>query len=124
LYNLNFETPDQSLNQIVKTGPAPNYISSIPFGTPEVVSAFGGLSHQPLLFDSNGQGPGGALYYYTQIQLNFPGVQLPSVDLSFDFSDIGSGHSFTVLFDTHRCAISSSEMAKSPFRILLLRLST
>lgn len=100
LYSVDFETPDQGVNQIVKTGAAPQYVSSINFGTLMVVSAYGALNDQPLLFDSNGQSPLGTGYYYTQIQLNLTGVQAPTLDLAFDFTDLGSGHSFTVLFDT------------------------
>lgn len=65
-----------------------------------VVAAFGPLTGQPLVFNSDGQSPIGSGYYYTQIELAFPYVPLPSVDLSFDMVDTGSSHSFTVFFDT------------------------
>lgn len=99
LYDINFQTPGQGVNQVVQTGTAPNYVSTIEFGTPTVVSAFGSLTNQPLLFDSNGESPSGP-YYYTQIGLTFPHELLTSVDLSFDMLDTGSDHSFTILFDT------------------------
>jgi hypothetical protein len=99
LYNINFQTPDQGVNQIVQTGASPDHVSTILFGTPTVVSAFGPLTDQPLLFDSNNELPSGP-FYYTQIGLTFPNEPLTSVDLSFDMVDTGSGHEFTVLFDT------------------------
>lgn len=100
LYDINFETPDQVINQVVRTGPAPQYASSIMFGAPVVVPTFAGLTHQPLLFTSNGQSPLGTGYYYTQIRLSLGGIRPPSLDLSFDFTDIGSNHGFRVIFDT------------------------
>jgi hypothetical protein len=99
MYDINFQTADQLVNQVVTTGPAPEHVSSIWFGTPEVVAAYGPLTDQPLLFDSNGESPSGP-YYYTQIGLTFPNVPLSSVDLSFDMVDTGAGHMFTVFFDT------------------------
>jgi hypothetical protein len=104
LYNIGFDTPDQAVNQVVRTGPAPQHVSGIVFGTPTVVPSFGALSHQPLMFNSNGQSPLGlGGYYYTQIQLNLNGAQPPILDLSFDFTDLGAGHEFIVLFDTPEC---------------------
>jgi len=100
MYDINFQSADQAVNQVVTTGPAPNHVSSIWFGTPTVVAAFGPLTDQPLLFNSNGQSPMAFGYYYTQIELAFAYVPLPSVDLAFDMVDAGSSHSFTVLFDT------------------------
>ncbi len=99
-YHVTFATPDQVLNQIVRTGPAPDYLSSIWFGTPTVVSAFGPLTSQPLLFTSNGQQPTAFGYYYTQVGLSLVGFPTPNLDLSFDFVDVGANHFFTVLFDT------------------------
>jgi len=100
LYNINFQTPGQGLNQTVQTGAGPQYVSSIVFGNPQVVSSFAGLTQQPLLFNSNGQTPLGQGYYYTQIQLNLGIPNPPALDLSFDFTDVGSGHFFTIFFDT------------------------
>jgi hypothetical protein len=98
LYDIDFQTPGQGVNQTVQTGPAPQYVSSIVFGNPEVVSSFGGLTNQPLLFT------GGSLVfgqnYYTQIQLNFGIPDPQTLDLSFDFTDMGTGHYLTLLFDT------------------------
>jgi hypothetical protein len=99
-YNINFQTADQAMNQLVTTGAAPDHVSSIWFGTPTVVPTFGPLTDRPLLFNSNGQIPMGSGYFYTQIQLAFAYVPLPGVDLSFDMVDTGSNHSFTVFFDT------------------------
>jgi hypothetical protein len=100
MYNINFQSADQAVNHVVMTGPAPDHVSSIWFGTPTVAPAFGPLTDQPLVFNSNGQAPIGVGYYYTQIGLTFPYVPLPSVDLAFDMVDTGPGHSFTVFFDT------------------------
>lgn len=100
MYNINFQSADQMVNHVVTTGPAPDHVSTIWFGTPTVVPAFGSLTDQPLVFNSNGQGPIGGGYYYTQIGLTLPYVPLPSVDLSFDLVDTGPGHTFTVFFDT------------------------
>jgi hypothetical protein len=100
LYDIDFQTPDQPINGIVRTGSAPDHVSNILFGTPRVVPAFGSLTHQPLLFNSDGQTPTAYGYYYTQIQLDLADVQVRTLDLSFDFLDTGTGHFFTILFDT------------------------
>lgn len=100
LYDIDFQTPGQGVNQTVQTGSAPQYVSSIVFGNPEVVSSFGGLNNQPLLFSSTGGTQVFAGNYYTQIQLNFGIPNPPNLDLSFDFTDSGAGHSLTLLFDT------------------------
>lgn len=99
-YNINFQSADQPVNHVVVTGQAPDHVSTIWFGTPTVVPSFEPLTDQPLLFNSNGESPVGAGYYYTQIGLAFQSVPLPSVDLSFDMVDTGSSHDFTILFDT------------------------
>src|SRR5262245_17016283 len=57
LYDINFQTADQAVNSVVRTGPAPSYVSAVWFGTPTVVAGFGGLTSQPLRFDSIGLGP-------------------------------------------------------------------
>lgn len=100
LYDINFETSDQTINHIVKTGSPPQYISNVMFGAPKVVTAFGGLNQQPLLFDSMGQSPLGTGYYYTQIELRLTGLQAPTLDLQFDLGDLGNSHTFSVMFDT------------------------
>lgn len=100
IYDINFQSADQAVNQIVTTGPPPDHVSEIWFGKPTVVAAFGPLTDQPLLFNSNGQTPLAFGLYYTQIELTFASVPMSSVDLSFDMVDSGSGHTFTVLFDT------------------------
>jgi hypothetical protein len=60
LYNLDFSTPPHTVGLPPATGGGPpprNTVSSIPFGTPLVVSSFGVLIDQPLEFDSfDGQG--------------------------------------------------------------------
>jgi hypothetical protein len=82
LYNLNFN--NQPANSLVQTGAPPQYISRINFGTPSVVSAFGGLHDQPLRLALGGPRP-----FYDQIQLNFSNPLASSLDLSFDFTSIG-----------------------------------
>lgn len=99
LYDINFQTPGQGLNQTVQTGSAPEYISSVVFGNPQVVSSFGGLTDQPLLFTSTGASPAPP-GYYTQVQLNLGIPNPPTLDLSFDFTDVGAGHWFIIYFDT------------------------
>jgi hypothetical protein len=59
LFNLNFETADQAVNQIVKIGNDPQHVSSVLFGTPLIVTAFGQLNNQPLQFTRIGQLPFG-----------------------------------------------------------------
>ncbi len=100
MFDVDFQSADQGLNQTVTTGAPPDHVSAILFGTPTVVPAFGTLTNQPLVFNSDGQSPIGSGYYYTQIELAFANVPLPSVDLAFDMVDTGSGHLLTVFFDT------------------------
>jgi hypothetical protein len=88
------------VNQTVRTGSAPGFVSSINFGTPLVVSAFGSLVDQPLRLDMIGNDPS---FYYDQIQLNLPQLHPDSMDVAFDFTSsglIGSHAQLVVLFDT------------------------
>jgi hypothetical protein len=94
-YNINFNA--QPVNQVVMTGFAPQNVSQINFGTPVVVSSFGALTDQPLVFDNVGGD------FYDQIHLSLPPMYPPSLDLVFDFTSaglIGSPCWFAVLFDT------------------------
>lgn len=100
IYDIDFQSADQAINDLVTTGAAPDHVSSVVFGAPLVVSAFGPLTDQPLLFNTDGESPIGSGFYYTQIELTIPAVPLSDVDLSFDMVDSGSDHSFTVFFDT------------------------
>src|SRR5260221_521054 len=101
LYNIDFSAPAQSPNQLVRTGAAPQFVTSIRFGTPTVLPAFGALQDQPLVLDMTGSA-NPAPFYYDQIQLNLP--RLGSVlDVSFDFTSsglIGSQAQLAVVFDT------------------------
>lgn len=83
LYNINFN--NQPANSLVQTGAPPQFISSINFGTPTVVSSFGGLHDQPLRFGLGGPAPA----YPDTIQLNFSTPPRTSLDLSFDFTSVG-----------------------------------
>ena len=83
LYNINFN--NQPANSLVQTGAPPQFISSINFGTPTVVSSFGGLHDQPLRLALGGPRPG----YYDQVQLNFSTPQGSSLDFYFDFTSAG-----------------------------------
>lgn len=102
LYDVNFSEPGQVVNQEVVTGTAPDYISQVNFGAPKVVSSFGGLTDQPLEFNSVNYGPPiSGLYYYEQIQMNLPALTQPVLNLSFDFTSMGTqSQSMTVFFDT------------------------
>lgn len=100
LYNINFNSPGQPVNQLVVTGSPPSFVSSIIFGSPTVVPSFGALTDQPLRMDMVGNAPS---FYYDQIQLNMPAIHPPAIDLSFDFTSsgvVGGGGGLTVLFDT------------------------
>ena len=100
IYDINFSTPDQGVNQVVVTRDDWNYVSEIVFGAPEVVSAFGGLTDQPLRFDTVNMPPGDP---YDQIKLYMRPYLSSTRDLSFDFTSvnlIGSINNFTLLIDT------------------------
>lgn len=100
LYNINFNTPDQGVNQLVRTGAAPQYVTSIVYGSPQVVAAFGGLTNQPLCLNMVSNQ---ASFYYDQIRLNLPRLQSPTLDVAFDFTSaglLGSAAQLAVLFDT------------------------
>ena len=100
LYNIDFNAPAQPVNQIVRTGSAPGFVSSINFGTPLVVSSFGSLVDQPLRLDMAGND---SPFYYDQIQLNLPQTHPNTMDLAFDFTSsglIGSHAQLAVVFDT------------------------
>lgn len=99
IYDINFSTPDQAVNQVVVTRDDWNYVSEVVFGAPEVVSAFGGLTDQPLRFDTVNMPPGDS---YDQIKLYMRPYLTPIRDLSFDFTSanlIGSINDFTLLID-------------------------
>jgi hypothetical protein len=84
IYDINFN--NQSANQVVQSGTAPNHVSSVVFGTPLVVPSFGGLTDQPLRMDMVGNGPS---YYYDQFQLNMSRLANLSLDVAFDFTSSG-----------------------------------
>ena len=101
LYDINFNVPDQSVNALVVTGAAPQYISQIVFGSPTVVSSFGVLTDQPLRLDMI-KNP--APFYYDQVQLDFDYLHLTTLDVSFDFTSaglIGSNGHLAVLLDAY-----------------------
>jgi hypothetical protein len=101
LYDVDFN--DQPVDQLPIIGVGPNYISGIyPYGSPTVVSSFGGLVDQPLQFQLHGNlGP---FRVYDQIELNLRGLDAQQLDLSFDFSSVGfvgyPSTFLTVVFDT------------------------
>jgi hypothetical protein len=83
LYNINFN--NQPANSLVQTGAPPQFISSINFGTPTVVSSFGGLHDQPLRLGLGGTYP----FFYDQVQLNFSNPLGSALDFYFDFTSVG-----------------------------------
>jgi hypothetical protein len=96
LYQMNFESPVQGLNQLVVAGAAPEFPSAVVFGSPLVV-ADGTLTGRSLLFDVIGN----PLPGYDQIRLDVPSNTAPIMQLDFDFySAMYDQASFTVMFDT------------------------
>jgi hypothetical protein len=99
-YDIDFGTPPHTvgLPPAVGAGPPPrDTVSSINFGTPTVVSAFGVLTDQPCEFDSfDNQGD--------QIQLNLndlPSTNFYTMDCDLVVADIsGSNGEYVILFDT------------------------
>jgi len=83
LYNINFN--NQPANSLVQTGAPPQFVSRINFGTPTVVSSFGGLHDQPLRLALEGP----PQCYYDQSQLNFSTPPGSSLDFYFDFTSAG-----------------------------------
>jgi hypothetical protein len=99
LYDVDFGTPPHTVGQppAIGGGPPPRAtVSSIPFGTPTVVSSYGALTQQPLEFDSSdGQGD--------QIRLllsDLPPSNFYSLTCDVLVSSIATSGTFTFHFDT------------------------
>ena len=99
LYDVDFGTPPHTvgLPPAIGGGPPPRAtVSSIPFGTPTVVSSYGALTQQPLEFDSNdGQGD--------QIRLllsDLPPSTFYGLACDVLVSSMATGGTFTLHFDT------------------------
>jgi hypothetical protein len=100
LYDIDFSSPTQGLNEVVQTGSPPHMPSQVKFGAPMVVPSFGGLVNQPLRFDMAGNA---GSFFYDQIQLSLPVFSESRLRVEFDFESsglIGSAAHFVVLFDT------------------------
>jgi hypothetical protein len=100
IYDINFNAPGQSANQLVRVGAAPQYVSQIVYGSPMVLPAFGSLLDQPLVLNMAGNAPA---FYYDQLRLNLTRLQSPVLDVAFDFTSrglIGSQARLAILFDT------------------------
>ena len=92
-YSVGFNSPANQVGQLPTTGLGYSTPSSIVFGTPTVVSSFGSLTNQPLLFSAIG---------YQQIQFNL-GQGVPNYFVDFDFESHNlnpSLYAFSILFDT------------------------
>src|ERR1039458_6189018 len=74
IYDINFNAPGQSANQLVRVGAAPQYVSQIVYGSPMVLPAFGSLLDQPLVLNMAGNAPA---FYYDQLRLNLTRLQSP-----------------------------------------------
>jgi hypothetical protein len=91
-YWVDFGSPLNQVNQPPATNAGPLTPSKIVFGGPTVVSSFGHLTNQPLLFKGT---------YYEQIQFDL-GKQAPDYFIDFDFETRKLNPSlfaFTVIFD-------------------------
>ena len=91
-YSVGFNSPLNQVGQLPTTGLGYSTPSRIVFGTPTVVSSFGSLTNQPLLFSAIG---------YQQIQFNL-GQGVPDYFVDFDFESHNlnpSLYAFSTLFD-------------------------
>ncbi len=92
-YFVDFSSPLHQTNQPVTVNDGPQTPSYIVFGSPTVVSTFGHLTNQPLVFKG---------LYYEQIQFNL-GYGVPDYFIEFDFETHNldpSLFAFTMLCDT------------------------
>jgi len=92
-YNVTFSSPPHTVGQSPATTEGPDGPSAIIFGNPTVVSQFGHLVDQPLVFSGNG---------YEQIQFGLF-KHAPNYFVEFDFETRNLNPSlfaFTVIFDT------------------------
>jgi hypothetical protein len=92
-YSVDFHSPLNQVGQPPVTGAGPEAPSSVVFGAPTVVSSFGHLTEQPLLFSGIG---------YEQIQFDLgKGVSDYFLDFDFETRNLNpSWFAFVVLFDT------------------------
>lgn len=98
-YDITFSSPLHIVGSRPTTSAGPDTPTSIVFGNPEVVAAFGSLTDQPVLLNTAGNS---RAYYYDQFRLNL-GFNQPTYHLSFDLYTEGlidSRNRFTVLFDS------------------------
>jgi hypothetical protein len=97
LYDLDFNSPDHSLDQVVGVGVGPKRVSAVVFGTPTVRPASGALSSRPLEFD--------ALSTHEQIRLTLPSpaTRPPGYLIEFDVAATAlrnSSYDFSMVLDT------------------------
>lgn len=97
LYDLDFSSPDHSVDQMVGVGIGPKRVSAVVFGTPTVRSASSALLSRPLEFD--------ALSTYEQIRLTLPSptTRPPGYLIEFDVASTAlrdSSYAFSVVLDT------------------------
>jgi hypothetical protein len=98
-YDISFSSPPHTVGSRPTYGSGPDTPSSNFSGSPEVVAAYGPLTDQPVVLNTEGNT---LAYYYDQFRLDL-GFNEKTYHLSFDLYTkalVGSRNGFAVIFDS------------------------